>query len=56
VARHGLAKAHDRLLCLEREAAASGGPLTERVAKLLARHQRQQLTDPEQHVDAPVPG
>lgn len=54
--RHGLVKAYDRLLWLEREAAASGGPLTERVAKLLARYQRQQLTDPEQHVDAPTPG
>jgi transposase InsO family protein len=54
--RHGLVKAYDRLLWLEREAAASGGPLTERVAKLLARYQRQQLTDPEQHVEAPAPG
>lgn len=34
--RHGLVKAYDRLLWLEREAAATGGPLTERVAKLLA--------------------
>lgn len=54
--RMGLLKKYDRLLWLEREAAASGGPLTERVAKLLARYQRQQLTDPEQHVEAPYPG
>lgn len=54
--RMGLLKKYDRLLWLEREAAATGGPLTERVAKLLARYQRQQLTDPEQHVEAPYPG
>jgi transposase InsO family protein len=54
--RRGLVKRYDRLLWLEREAAATGGPLTERVAKLLARYQRQQLTDPEQHIEAPVPG
>lgn len=48
--RHGLVKAYDRLLWLEREAAATGGPLTERVAKLLARYQRRQVSDPEQHV------
>lgn len=54
--RRGLVKRYDRLLWLEREAAATGGPLTERVAKLLARYQRQQMTDPEQHVEAPLPG
>jgi transposase InsO family protein len=54
--RRGLVKRYDRLLWLEREAAATGGPLTERVAKLLARYQRQQLTDPEQHIEAPAPG
>ena len=54
--RRGLVKRYERLLWLEREAAATGGPLTERVAKLLARYQRQQLTDPEQPVAAPTPG
>lgn len=54
--RQGLLKKYDRLLWLEREAAVTGGPLTERVAKLLARYQRQQVTDPEQHVEAPYPG
>lgn len=54
--RQGLLKRYDRLLWLEREAAATGGPLTERVAKLLARYQRQLLGDPQQHVDAPYPG
>jgi transposase InsO family protein len=54
--RRGLVKRYDRLLWLEREAAATRGPLTERVAKLLARYQRQQLTDPEQHIEAPAPG
>jgi transposase InsO family protein len=54
--RQGLLKRYDRLLWLEREAAASGGPLTERVAKLLARYQRQQVTDPQEHVEAPTPG
>ena len=49
-------KRYDRLLWLEREAAATCGPLTERVAKLLARYQRHQLTDPEHHIEAPVPG
>ena len=53
--RQGLVKRYDRLLWLEREAAATGGPLTERVAKLLAKYQRQHL-DPEQHVEAPYPG
>lgn len=38
--RQGLLKRYDRLLWLEREAAVSGGPLTERVARLLARYQR----------------
>jgi hypothetical protein len=54
--RQGLLKRYDRLLWLEREAAVSGGPLTERVARLLARYQRQQLTDPEQHIEAAYPG
>jgi hypothetical protein len=54
--RQGLLKRYDRLLWLEREAAVSGGPLTERVAKLLARYQRQQLSDPEQHIEALYPG
>jgi transposase len=53
--RQGLLTRYERLLWLEREAAATGGPLTERVAKLLAKYQRQRL-DPEQHVEAPYPG
>jgi transposase InsO family protein len=45
----------DRLLWLERRAAATGGPLTERVKRFLPRYQRQ-VVDPEQHVEAPYPG
>jgi transposase InsO family protein len=53
--REGLLKRYDRLLWVERRAAAAGGPLTERVKKLLARYQRQAL-DPAQQVEAPYPG
>jgi len=53
--RHGLLKKYDRLLWLEREAAATGGPLTERVRRLLARYERH-TADPAQHVEAPYPG
>jgi hypothetical protein len=42
--RQGPPKKYDRVLWLEREAAATGGSLTERVAKLLARHQRRPPT------------
>ncbi len=54
--RQGLLKRYDRLLWLEREAAVTGGPLTERVVRLLARYQRQLLIDPEQHIEAPYTG
>jgi transposase InsO family protein len=53
--REGLVKRYDRLLWLERRAAATGGPLTEQVRTLLARHQRATL-DPQQHLEAPTPG
>jgi transposase InsO family protein len=53
--RQGLLKRYDRLLWLERRAAEAGGPLTERVTRLLTRYQRQVL-DPEQHVEAAYPG
>lgn len=54
-ARRGLLTRFQRLLWVEREAAASGGPITERVRQLLQRYQRQTV-DPQQHVEAPYPG
>jgi transposase InsO family protein len=53
--REGLLKRYDRLLWVERRAAEAGGPLTDRVKKLLARYQRQAL-DPQQQIEAPYPG
>jgi len=53
--RQGLLKRYDRLLWVERTAAETGGPITERVKRLLARYQRA-VIDPEQHVEAPYPG
>lgn len=53
--RNGLTRRFDRLLWLERRSAETGGPLTERVKRLLARYQRQ-VQDPEEHVEAPYPG
>lgn len=54
-ARDGLLKRFDRLLWLERRMAASGGPLTEQVKRLLAKHQRDTL-DPQSSIEAPTPG
>jgi hypothetical protein len=53
--REGLLKRFDRLLWLEQQSAATGGPLTEQVKKLLAKHQREAL-DPQSHLEAPYPG
>lgn len=53
--RQGLLTRYARLLWVERQAAESGGPLTERVRRLLARYERH-LADPAQHVEAPYPG
>lgn len=53
--REGLLKRFDRLLWLEKQSAATGGPLTEQVKKLLAKHQREAL-DPQSHLEAPYPG
>jgi hypothetical protein len=53
--REGLVKRFDRLLWLERRVAENGGPLTEQVLKLLAKHRRETL-DPQQHLQAPAPG
>lgn len=53
--REGLLTRYARLLWVERQAAESGGPLTERVRRLLARYERH-LVDPAQHVEAPYPG
>jgi transposase InsO family protein len=54
-AREGLLRRFDRLLWLERRMAETGGPLTEQVKKLLAKHQRDTL-DPQQSIEAPYPG
>ena len=54
-ARDGLLKRFNRLLWLERRMAASGGPLTEQVKRLLAKHQRDTL-DPQSSIEAPTPG
>lgn len=53
--RDGLLKRFDRLLWLERRVADRGGPLTETVRKLLAKHARD-VIDPAQHIEAPYPG
>jgi transposase len=53
--RQGLALKFQRLLWLEQKTAAAGGVLTEAHLRLLRRH-RGRLTDPEQHVEAPIPG
>jgi hypothetical protein len=53
--REGLLKCFDRLLWLEKPSAATGGPLTAQVKKLLAKHQRETL-DPQSHLEAPYPG
>lgn len=53
--REGLLKRFERLLWLERRVAERGGPLTETVRKLLAKHARD-VVDPAQHIEAPTPG
>jgi len=53
--RRGLTLTIQRLLWLEQKCAAGIGILTERQMKLLAKH-RGRILDPEQHVEAPVPG
>jgi hypothetical protein len=45
----------DRLLWPEQRSAATGGPLTEQVKKLLAKHQRETL-DQQSHLEASYPG
>jgi hypothetical protein len=53
--REGLLKRFDRLLWLEKQVAATGGPLTEQVMRLLAKHQ-QEVLDPQERIEAPYPG
>ena len=53
--REGLLKRFARLLWLERRVAERGGPLTEQVLKLLRQHAHQSV-DPQQQIEAPVPG
>jgi len=53
--RHGLTLRIQRLLWLEKKAAAEGGVLTESQIRLLQKH-RARTVDPERHVEAPRPG
>jgi hypothetical protein len=53
--REGLLKRFDRLMWLEKQSAATGGPPKDQVKKPLAKHQRE-TPDRQSHREAPYPG